>query len=465
MPPKRALETTTTRSVSPPSKKATKASTIETTETTVAVKKTTTKTVEEKTTQGSPKKRIKSTTTKSAVASFFTATSKKPPVEKSPTSWNVVEETLLVGKYTRAGEEGNRGERRKIAGFDLDGTLIATQSGNKFAKNDADWKWWRECVPSKLKELHEEGYQIIIFTNQGGIKAPKKNHANLPKFKSKVAAVLNALDIPLTVYAATEKDRFRKPRTGMWQEMIDDYNLDVHGVDLENSYLVGDAAGRKGDFADSDRHWALNVGIKFHTPEEFFLGEAAQEMSHRFDPENYIADKESGGDKLLFAPKAEKELVMFVGPPAAGKSTFFRKNLEPLGYERVNQDTLKTKEKCVKVARELLSQGKNVVIDNTNPEASTRLIWVTLAKEYGYKLRCLYFNSPIELCHHNDAVRAFGGDTFNPDKRTLLPGIAFNTFTGRFAKPSKDEGFDVEEITFEFNGTEEERKIWSKYWT
>lgn len=39
----------------------------------------------------------------------------------------------------------------------------------------------------------------------------------------------------------------------MWQEMIDDYNLDVHGVDLENSYLVGDAAGRKGDFADSDR--------------------------------------------------------------------------------------------------------------------------------------------------------------------------------------------------------------------
>jgi hypothetical protein len=117
MPPKRKLETPTTRTSL--SKKGTKTATIETTETAVAVKKITTKTVEETTSQGSPKKRIKSTTTKSAIASFFTATSKKPPVEKSPTSWNVVEDTLLVGKYTRAGEEGKRGERRKIAGFDL----------------------------------------------------------------------------------------------------------------------------------------------------------------------------------------------------------------------------------------------------------------------------------------------------------------------------------------------------------
>jgi hypothetical protein len=37
--------------------------------------------------------------------------------------------------------------------------------------------------------------------------------------------------------------------------------------DLELSLFVGDAAGRVKDFADSDRKWALNVGIPFHTPE------------------------------------------------------------------------------------------------------------------------------------------------------------------------------------------------------
>jgi AAA domain len=33
---------------------------------------------------------------------------------------------------------------------------------------------------------------------------------------------------------------------------------------------------------------------------------------------------------------------MFCGRPGAGKSTFYWNYCKPLGYERVNQDTLKT---------------------------------------------------------------------------------------------------------------------------
>lgn len=40
----------------------------------------------------------------------------------------------------------------------------------------------------------------------------------------------------------------------MWNELLDDYNLNVgEGVDLENSFFVGDAAGRPGDHSNSDR--------------------------------------------------------------------------------------------------------------------------------------------------------------------------------------------------------------------
>lgn len=38
-------------------------------------------------------------------------------------------------------------------------------------------------------------------------------------------------------------------------------------TDKDASLFVGDAAGRKGDFASTDRKWALNVGIPFFTPE------------------------------------------------------------------------------------------------------------------------------------------------------------------------------------------------------
>lgn len=47
----------------------------------------------------------------------------------------------------------------------------------------------------------------------------------------------------------------------------------------------------------------------------------------------------------------------------------------------VNRDTLKTKEKCLKVAQEAVDAGKSVVIDNTSPEASTRAEYVRMAKK------------------------------------------------------------------------------------
>jgi bifunctional polynucleotide phosphatase/kinase len=72
--------------------------------------------------------------------------------------------------------------------------------------------------------------------------------------------VFNQLDIPISIYAATEKDTYRKPRTGMWSELLEDYDIHSPGdVDLENSIFVGDAGGRNAgngkpkDFSCSDR--------------------------------------------------------------------------------------------------------------------------------------------------------------------------------------------------------------------
>ena len=58
----------------------------------------------------------------------------------------------------------------KIAAFDLDDTLIATKSGNTFARNPEDWKWWHAGVPSRLRQLDADGFAIVVVTNQGGVK-------------------------------------------------------------------------------------------------------------------------------------------------------------------------------------------------------------------------------------------------------------------------------------------------------
>lgn len=179
----------------------------------------------------------------------------------------------------------------------------------------------------------------------------------------------------------------------------------------------------------TDRHWALNVGINFWTPEEFFLGETGREKIHPWSPSQFLAEPDNLTSLTIpFATKEEQEIVVFVGSPGAGKSTFFRKYLEPKGYGRVNQDLLKTRGKCISRAREMLEGGMSVAIgptifrlpqqfsladilraDNTNADVKTRAIWIELANKSNIKARCVYFTTPADICQHNDAVRAFAG--------------------------------------------------------
>jgi bifunctional polynucleotide phosphatase/kinase len=104
-------------------------------------------------------------------------------------------------------------------------------------------------------------YQIIILSNQKKIslqtdlKAGRSESKSLTNFKEKILAVMRQLDIPLNIYAATQYDEYRKPRTGMWKEFLDEYDLDVDDrlLDVEESFFVGDAAGRPGDHSCVDR--------------------------------------------------------------------------------------------------------------------------------------------------------------------------------------------------------------------
>ncbi|OJD33593.1 polynucleotide kinase 3 phosphatase [Diplodia corticola] len=428
------------------------------------------------------KRRQPSATTNKAVADFFKPSSQKPkPAEKI--SWAVVKDSLLVGKHQAADAipATEAAQPRKIAIFDFDSTLIKTASGNKFARNPADWQWWHASVPTTLRRLYDQGYLIAIVSNQSGIslksngsKAPKADLKRLSDFKAKATTILAQLDLSISIYAATAKDEFRKPRPGMWRQLLHDNGLESApgAVDLEQSLFVGDAAGRSGgttkDFSCSDRNFAANVGIPFHTPEEYFLGEEPKPFVRDFDPAevlNDVAGAATDAVPLLFTKKNPVDIVILCGSPGAGKSTFYWKHLKPLGYERINQDILKTRDKCLKAAAENLEKGVPVAIDNTNADPDTRAHWVRLAEKHNVPIRCVLFTATAKLCEHNDAVRAMSGETMNPESRALLPKIAFTSFASRYRVPQLKEGLqDITKVDFMFEGNEEDRKVWGEYW-
>ncbi|OAA69915.1 DNA kinase/phosphatase Pnk1 [Akanthomyces lecanii RCEF 1005] len=431
------------------------------------------------------KRSVPSGTTKSAVSNFFTPTSQKP---KDRTSWSERKDdpnkpaTLLVGKYTPEAESKDTQKRRKIAAFDLDSTLIATSSGRKHSKDALDWRWWDKQVPRKLKELYEDGYHVAILSNQGGLtlhvdpkqKAPQKHTAKrVGEFKEKGSAVLRYLDLPVTIYAATGKDNFRKPRRGMWDEILKDMGVEADDIDLERSVFVGDAGGRVAtvsngavivkDFSCSDRNLAHNIGVPFKTPEEYFLGHEPRRWERDLDLVHYPLGGEDG-QVALFEKRNSKDIVLFCGRPGAGKSTFYWKHLEPLGYERVNQDTLKTREKCIQAAKEFLDDGSSVAVDNTNADPATRKIWIDLAGSFKVPIRCVSFTTPAAVCRHNDAVRSLN-KSLNPEDREVLPEMAFSGFQSRYKPPQASEGFqDITEVEFRFRGTKEDYEIWGRYW-
>ncbi|KKY29994.1 putative bifunctional polynucleotide phosphatase kinase [Diaporthe ampelina] len=436
------------------------------------------------------KRKVQSTVTNGAVANFFKPASQKKDQPRVAWSERAPDDdspaTLLVGRYddsSKALEPSDRDDKRtKVAAFDLDSTLIISASGKRFSNDPLDWKWWDSTVPAKLRTVYQDGYRVVIFSNQNGFSLHRDPGAKGPDntkrvapFKQKISAVLAQLDIPTSIYAATGKDVYRKPRTGMWRELCDDYHLE--DIDKDASIFVGDAGGRLAvpasgankaiakDFSCSDRNFAYNAGIKYQTPEEFFLGEQPREFSRDFDVSTYtFSDNNSQADDVAFEKKNAKDIVLFCGPPGAGKSTFYWRYLKPLGYERVNQDILKSKDKCFRAAKGHLEDGEPVAVDNTNPDPEVRGQWIDLARTAGVPIRCVWFKTPVSIAEHNDVVRALNRD-MNPEARAALPKLAFNGFASRFRQPKTNEGFqDVVEVDFQFRGTKEEFAIWGKYW-
>jgi len=185
----------------------------------------------------------------------------KAPSEVSTDEWKWPEPTVMFW------ESPDITHSTKIASFDFDGCLAKT---SLFKKGPDAWSLLFPGIPEKLKDLHNKGFKLVIFTNQSDIgKAakPETRAKAINEKKGRLMGFVKQVGLPFQIFVATAKttveDKYRKPAIGLWGLLEEKFNGGLK-IDMPNSFFVGDAAGRKKDHSDSDKKFAANLNLTFH---------------------------------------------------------------------------------------------------------------------------------------------------------------------------------------------------------
>lgn len=358
-----------------------------------------------------------------------------------------------VGAHVYASKTWNpRAPPKEIVAFDLDFTLVKPKKGKKFPTDENDYEWLFPQVPEKLQDLAQDpDVAIIIFTNQGW-----KDIQKLEKMKQRVVNVVEHHNLPCMAFLASKHDKYRKPQQGLVQLMnrlMKKIMNDEYTTTSGKCMYIGDAAGRKGDHEDTDRTFAINAGWSFKTPEEYFLNKDPEPFSLKLD---FSAYDGTGEDDTVVDVSLSPHAVLCVGRQGSGKSHHVEKTLVPRGFTRINQDTLRTKEKCIAEFKKVIKQRGKVVVDNTNPSRQIREAYIKVAKETGVPVTILYFDAPLAVCKHNNAFRAA-----TDKSRDRVPDIAYRIFEKNFEEPHESEGAKVTTVSFTRDKSVEN---WEKYY-
>lgn len=158
----------------------------------------------------------------------------------------------------------------KVIFADLDGTLIDTISGETFPKGIWDMRIKFDVLDA-IKKLNPE--YILIASNQGGIENGFVDNYNfdvkLDYISIAICEYCNCKCYALYCPTNDKSDQYRKPHTGMLEELLKKYVGDDFDCIKQKSLMIGDASGKDGQFSDSDKKTAENFGIDYIDVDDF----------------------------------------------------------------------------------------------------------------------------------------------------------------------------------------------------
>jgi predicted kinase len=130
------------------------------------------------------------------------------------------------------------------------------------------------------------------------------------------------------------------------------------------------------------------------------------------------------------------ELVVLIGLPASGKSSFYRERFADT-HDHISKDRMRNAARPQVRQQQLiaasLARGRSVVVDNTNPGRAGRASLVALARQHGASPVAYYFESaPADALRRNRLRQG----------RERVPDVAIFTVRKRLELPDTSEGFD-----------------------
>lgn len=124
-------------------------------------------------------------------------------------------------------------------------------------------------------------------------------------------------------------------------------------------------------------------------------------------------------------------MAIMIGIQGSGKSTFCKNYLS--AYDRINLDTLHTRNKENMAMDEVFQSKRDMVIDNTNPTTQERKKYILKAKENGYKVVGYFMQSRLQECIARNELR---------EGKEKVPTKAIAATSKKLEMPSYEEGFD-----------------------
>jgi bifunctional polynucleotide phosphatase/kinase len=285
--------------------------------------------------------------------------------------------------------------RAKMAMFDYDWTLVKPLSNGTFSKSLDDWRWITEKVPEILQNYYNNGYCIIIISNQT---------RNTEMKLQQIINVLSTLKIPSLISVGYE-DIDKKPNRTMFDLIKKDKK-----IDMNKSFYVGDALGRQGDWSDSDRKFAENIDIKtIYSPDDLF--------SIKND------------EKIIIKQFDKQEIIVLVGYPGSGKTTIAN-TFDNKRYMTINGDIFKNSKKMIKESEKYIKNNYSIIFDATNPSIEKRKEYIDFANSKNIPIRCINVETDITT------------SMFRNNKRDkVIPKITYYVFRKKYVKPTIEEGF------------------------